>query len=84
MSDEDAPEQEARPVLRIVRGAPDDTEIAAVTAALIAATSGQAEPVVPAKPLSVWADRSAGLRHPAGRRPLRPGPGAWRASALPR
>ncbi|MFC7340024.1 acyl-CoA carboxylase epsilon subunit [Saccharopolyspora griseoalba] len=71
-----------RPVLRIVRGNPDDVEIAALTTALagLAAAQPAAEP---ARPMSLWADRSAALRHPAGRRPLRPGPNAWRASGMP-
>ncbi|MDR7301332.1 acyl-CoA carboxylase subunit epsilon [Haloactinomyces albus] len=86
MSDESAPHDEPqRPVLRIVRGAPDDAEIAALTAALtgVAAANAAAATTPRRRPLSMWADRSAGLRHPGGRRPLRPGPNAWRASALP-
>jgi hypothetical protein len=70
------------PVLRIVRGTPDDVEIAALTAALVtvsAAASAEPQP----EPMSVWADRCAVMRHPGGRRPLRPGRHAWRASALP-
>jgi hypothetical protein len=73
---------DAPPVLRIVRGTPDDAEIAALTAALVTVSvPGAAEPQP--EPMSVWADRCAALRHPAGRRPLRPGRHAWRASALP-
>lgn len=86
MNDEDtaAPDQ-ARPTLRVVRGNPDDAEIAALTAALAgaAAAANTAAAAPEQRPLSVWADRSAALRHPGGRRPLRPGPNAWRASALP-
>jgi hypothetical protein len=70
------------PVLRIVHGHPDDAEIAAVTTALIAVRSATAAPPPPA-PMSLWADRAAALRHPQGRRPLRPGQHAWRASTLP-
>lgn len=69
------------PVLRVVRGAPDQAEIAALTAALAVVPPATA-PTPPA-PMSMWADRSAALRHPAGGRPLHPGPHAWRASALP-
>lgn len=69
------------PVLRIVRGAPSDAEIAALTAALVALTAS--EPPASPAPMSMWADRSAALRHPTGGRPLRPGRHAWRASALP-
>ncbi len=68
-----------RPLLRIVRGNPDDTEIAALTA-VVAGLAGDGSPAEkPANPPSRWADRSALVRAP-----LRPGPGAWRASALPR
>ncbi|MGP4021597.1 acyl-CoA carboxylase subunit epsilon [Saccharopolyspora sp. 5N708] len=72
-----------RPVLRIVRGNPDDVEIAALTTALsgLAATNAAAPPT--RRQMSLWGDRAAGARHPAGRRPLRPGPHAWRASGLP-
>ncbi|WP_018333944.1 acyl-CoA carboxylase epsilon subunit [Actinomycetospora chiangmaiensis] len=74
------PEEEApaRPVLRIVRGDPSPEELAALTAVLAAASGGGgAEPE--AGPTSVWTERSALVR-----RPVHPGPGAWRASALPR
>lgn len=70
------------PVLRIVRGSPDDVEIAAL-AAVTARLNGTTSEAPPRRPMSAWADRSATLHHPAGRRPLRPGPNAWRASALP-
>lgn len=69
------------PVLRIVRGSPDDAEIAALTTALIALSAAGSDTAP--EPMSMWADRSARLRHPAGRRPLRPGRHSWRASALP-
>ena len=65
-----------RPGLRMVRGDPSDEEIAALTAVL-AGLAGNRKPAE-AAPRSRWASREAGLR-----RPLRPGPGAWRASALP-
>lgn len=74
-----------RPVLRIVRGNPDDAEIAALTAALASASAASASQQEPRrKPLSLWADRSARLRPAAGGLPLPPGPNSWRASALPR
>lgn len=82
MSDDATPE---RPMLRIVRGTPDDIEVAALTAALVGAAAANAADATPQqRPLSVWADRSAALRRPATGTPLRPGAGAWRASALPR
>lgn len=76
MNDQDAP------LLRIVRGQPDDAEIAALTAATTSLSAPQSAET-PA-PLSTWANRAAALRYPAGRRPLHPTPGAWRAAALPR
>jgi hypothetical protein len=63
-----------RPVLRIVRGEPSDAELAALLAVL-AAGSGAPAAAAPEAP-SAWRDRAALLR-----KPLHPGPGAWRASA---
>jgi Acyl-CoA carboxylase epsilon subunit len=66
-----------RPVLRVVRGAPTDDEVAAlvtVVAALASRRSDAAEP-----PRSPWRNRARNIRPPIG-----PGPGAWRASGLPR
>ena len=64
------------PVLRVIRGDATPEEIAAVVAVLLsrAATADTPPPSAP----SAWADRSRLLR-----RPLSPGPGAWRRSALP-
>lgn len=72
-------DEPARPVLRVVRGNPDDTELAALTTVLAAAASGGTASQEPRPRRSLWADRAAMLRMPP-----RPGPGAWRASALPR
>jgi hypothetical protein len=65
------------PHLRVVRGNPDDVELAAVTAvvASLAAAGGPAEDEP--RP-SAWADRSRLVR-----RALPHGPGAWRSSGLP-
>jgi len=63
------------PALRVVRGDATPEEIAALVAVLLS-RSGDEVPPAPAR--SAWADRSRQLR-----RPLRPGPGAWRRSALP-
>ncbi|SFT48602.1 Acyl-CoA carboxylase epsilon subunit [Actinopolyspora lacussalsi subsp. righensis] len=73
-----------QPVLRVERGRPDDVEVAALTAALVgiaAASSGDGGE----RPerMSMWGDPGSALRYPGGRRPMRPGPNAWRASALP-
>ncbi len=64
------------PTLRVVRGEPDDAELAALLAVL-AARSGGTPP--PAPPPSPWRDRGRSLHAPAHH-----GPGAWRASGLPR
>jgi hypothetical protein len=68
-------EQPAVPALRVVRGAPSPEELAVVTAIVAAAGSGRAE-AAPTVHRGGWSD-------PAGkhRRPLLPGPNAWRASA---
>jgi hypothetical protein len=71
--------QESRPVLRVVRGDATPEELAALVAVLAAAggAEGAADPR-DASP-SRWTDHAASVRAP-----LQPGPGAWRASALPR
>ena len=71
------------PRIKIVRGMPTAEETATVIAVIMARASAgpmMAEPGQPAgRPAgSAWSDRSRLLR-----RPLAPGPGAWRASALP-
>ncbi|RJQ68041.1 acyl-CoA carboxylase subunit epsilon [Pseudonocardiaceae bacterium YIM PH 21723] len=67
-----------RPVLRIVRGEPDAAELAALTA-VVAGLASSGAPAAEDKPKSAWNERAALLR-----RPLHHGPGAWRASGLPR
>jgi len=65
------------PVLRVIRGDATQEEIAAVIAVLLSRPAAVDAP--PSRPvLSAWADRSRLLR-----RPVHPGPGAWRRSALP-
>ncbi|MGQ0630103.1 MAG: acyl-CoA carboxylase subunit epsilon [Sporichthyaceae bacterium] len=73
---DEGPVEAARPLLRIVRGTPDDYELAALVAVLAARSGGAAPEPEPALP--AWNDRASGLR-----RPLPHGPGAWRASAWP-
>jgi len=65
-------------MLRIVRDTPSDEELAALTAVLAAAASPDPADTPPTRD-STWAAPAARLRTS-----LRPGPGAWRASALPR
>ncbi|MCP2165419.1 acyl-CoA carboxylase subunit epsilon [Goodfellowiella coeruleoviolacea] len=76
---EHSAETPARPLLRVVRGAPDDVELAALTAVVATLAAAPAPASAPPATLSLWADRAALLR-----RPLAPGPNAWRGSALPR
>jgi hypothetical protein len=69
----DTPERE-RPLLRVVRGNPTPEELAALVA--VVASRGGPEPEPPPA-RSLW-------RRPVLRTALATGPGAWRASALPR
>jgi hypothetical protein len=69
---QDLPE---RPLLRVVRGDPSAEELAALVAVVTARASATAEPEPPVRPL--WG-------RPVLRPVLTPGPGAWRASVLPR
>jgi Acyl-CoA carboxylase epsilon subunit len=72
-------ERPGRRELTIVSGRPTAQETAAVVVVLSALAS-QPAPAPADRPAgSQWAARSRFLRPP-----LTPGPGAWRASALPR
>jgi len=64
------------PELRVIRGTPTAEEIAALVGVLV--LGRRQGPAAPPAPVSRW--RVSGRPH-AG---PRPGPGAWRASALPR
>ena len=71
---------ERRALFRVVRGEPDDDELAALTVVLAAAESaGSADEPDSDRARGVWVDRQAQLR-----RPLYPGPGSWKTSTLPR
>jgi hypothetical protein len=65
-----------RTALTIVNPDATDEEVAAIVA--VVASLGSAEAPAP-KPRSTWAARQRRTRPP-----LRPGPGSWRASGLPR
>ncbi len=65
------------PHLRIVRGNPTDEEVAALVA--VVTTLGEAPSETPGPPRPAWSNRRALVREP-----LAHGPGAWRASGLPR
>jgi hypothetical protein len=69
---------DAGPVLRVIRGDATPEEIAAVVAVLLSRPAVAGNAPRPRSAPSAWADRSRLLR-----RPLFPGPGAWRRSALP-
>jgi Acyl-CoA carboxylase epsilon subunit len=64
--------------LRVVRGDATPEEIAALVAALMARSAGEGAPRPARSVQNYWSDRSRQLR-----RPLSPGPGAWRRSVLP-
>jgi acyl-CoA carboxylase epsilon subunit len=66
-----------RPLLRVVRGTPDDVELAALAA--VVASLSSSPPAVETSQRSAWGDPANQLRTQ-----LRPGPGAWRASGFPR
>jgi acyl-CoA carboxylase epsilon subunit len=68
-----------RPVLRVIRGDATPEEIAAVVAVLLSRSAPDPGAAFdPGARPSAWAGRSRLLR-----RPLFPGPDAWRRSALP-
>jgi hypothetical protein len=64
-----------QPLLRVVRGNPTPEELAALIAVVTARGAGGEPEPAPVRPL--WG-------RPILRAPLHAGPGAWRASALPR
>ena len=65
----------SQPLLRVVRGNPSAEQLAALVAVVAARASAAADAEPPARPL--WG-------RPVLRPVLTPGPGAWRASGLPR
>jgi hypothetical protein len=64
------------PLFQITGGHPTPDELAAVTALLLAIARSRTSAARPVQPVGGWADPALRLR-----RPLPPGPGAWRASA---
>jgi hypothetical protein len=66
------------PPLFLVQGDATPEEVAALTVVLQGVAAASAEPPAP-RPRPQWS-----APHRAVRRPLEPGRGAWRASALPR
>jgi hypothetical protein len=77
---EDQTPEQRRALFRVVRGEPDDAEVAALTAVLAAAASaGASVAAEDTRGRSVWVDRAAQVRGPH-----HPGPGAWQHSVWPR
>lgn len=74
----DADHAATAPVLKVVSGNPTAEEVAALTAVLAAVGGGDSGEATATPTASLWG-RSARL--PAQR--VTPGPGAWRASAMP-
>ena len=72
-----AEQQGQAPVLRIVNADATPEEVAALVAVFSALGSGGGE--APKRPRSSWSSPARGVR-----RTHRQGPGAWRASGLPR
>ncbi len=74
-----APEEkpQERALLRVVKGGPDDYELAALTAVIAGLASATPPEDKPAQ-RSEWANPARRVR-----RPLQHGPGAWRASGFP-
>src|SRR5262245_60768911 len=69
----------ARPVLRVLHGDPTPAELAALVAVLAAGAAAPSRHGVGSESVrSAWQGRARYLRTT-----LRPGPGAWRASAWP-
>jgi hypothetical protein len=69
-------DEQPAPLLRVVKGDPTPEEVAA----LVAVIASMSAPEAPApRPVSSWADPARGVRTT-----LPHGPGAWRASGLPR
>ncbi|HEY9474522.1 MAG TPA: acyl-CoA carboxylase subunit epsilon [Mycobacteriales bacterium] len=69
---------EDTPTLRVVRGEPTAEELAALVAVFTAVAVSRPGSG-PRQDRTGWSDRASSLGAP-----VYPGPGAWRASALPR
>ncbi|WP_129667887.1 acyl-CoA carboxylase subunit epsilon [Phytoactinopolyspora endophytica] len=79
MSERAGSGEQAEPLVRVVKGEPTDEELAALTAVVSAKAAAAASADTESEQPSTWAAYWRTVRTP-----LRPGPGAWRASALPR
>lgn len=66
--------------LRVLRGSPDEAEVAALVAGMVAISSAQDEEPEPGAPTSAWMDRSRTMRGQHHSLPLARGGSAWRTS----
>ncbi|WP_236683519.1 acyl-CoA carboxylase subunit epsilon [Demequina aurantiaca] len=66
--------------MRVVRGTPDDAELAALVAGMAAFTVADAEEDEPGSPTSAWMDRARSMRGSRANGPLGRGASAWRHS----
>lgn len=64
--------------LRVVRGTPDDAELAALVAGVVAMTATEDDD--PGAPTSAWMDRSRSMRGAHRALPLARGEAAWKHS----
>ncbi|MGI3781825.1 MAG: acyl-CoA carboxylase subunit epsilon [Janthinobacterium lividum] len=75
---EEAAEDAAEPLFRVVRGTPTDVELAALSVVLAVRTRPVVEPAPPRQGPTAWAVSGRG-----GRVLGRPAPDAWRRSGRP-
>jgi len=66
--------------LKVVRGTPDEAELAALLAGVVAFAGAGQEDDEPGSPTSAWMDRSRTMRGTRRGGPLSRGPAAWRHS----
>lgn len=70
----------AAAAVRIVRGSPDEAELAALVAGMVAVASAAAADEEEPLARSAWMDRSRTMRGAKAAGPLSRGPLAWRTS----
>jgi len=73
-----APDAAPAPHVQVVRGTPDDVELAALVAGLVAAAGAGADDADGPAPHDGWSDRARALRGAGAA--WRTGPDAWRRS----
>lgn len=82
MSPDPSSPEHAQPAagLRVVRGSPDDAELAALVAGMVAMAGADDGEPEPGAPTSAWMDRSRTMRGANHALPLARGDAAWRNS----